>query len=83
MTDRHEHAYNTFRTGYAKKPPKWKDLMPWIQEAILAAYLLGKLDGHTAPDDGLDRSGEDSPQDYDDENPDPPADHGAIIRKNP
>jgi len=29
------------------KPPAWRDLEPWVRDAVLTAYLQGKLDGST------------------------------------
>jgi hypothetical protein len=47
---REQLAYDVFRGGFragAKVPPHWDDLEPWVRDAILVAYLQGKLDGST------------------------------------
>lgn len=41
-------VYENFCNGFgsqANRPPFWKDLEPWIRDAITVAYLQGKLDG--------------------------------------
>lgn len=49
--DRAQVAYDVFRGGFRKghpnTPPPWDDLKPWIRDAMLVAYLQGKLDGST------------------------------------
>jgi len=38
-------AYRAFRDGFVKgHPPLWEDLSDWMRDAMLVAYLQGKLD---------------------------------------
>lgn len=49
-SDRTELAYSVFRGGFRKgshAPPHWADIEPWMRDAMLVAYLQGKLDGST------------------------------------
>lgn len=48
--DRIKTAYHVFRGGFrpgANMPPHWTDLEPWVRDALVVAYLQGKLDGST------------------------------------
>ena len=41
-------AYDAFRGGFrrgAVVPPHWDDLESWMRDALMIAYLQGKLDG--------------------------------------
>ena len=42
-----ETAYYTFREGFgfgADRPPEWSKLKSWMRDAMIVAYLQGKLD---------------------------------------
>lgn len=44
-------SYDTFRAGFGEgplsswRPPHWIELDTWIRDALLVAYIQGKLDG--------------------------------------
>lgn len=44
--DRAKLAYDTFRGGIkgASKVPEWENTPGWVRDAVLVAYLQGKLD---------------------------------------
>lgn len=48
--ERAQVAYATFRGGFDHSaPPHWEDAPAWVRDAVLVAYLQGKLDGGPAP----------------------------------
>lgn len=57
--DRTKTAYGAFRVGFGGgplsdwAPPNWEHLETWVRDALRVAYLLGKLDGRSAPQFGV------------------------------
>lgn len=49
--DRAQTAYNAYRNGFSRGhilPPPWNELESWMRDAVIVAYLQGKLDAAEA-----------------------------------